>query len=551
MAKSKKTPSVAEQLKSRLNPLSKGQAPHVIGKAGAGTGKTTTVIEGLKDMKGQPTKIDPSPEQRAIWDSIRLSKDARTICLCAFNKSIATELQTRVPAGVDAMTMHSMGFKAVRNTFKLRPGRDAVAENDGRGKAIISELLERDLRDLWSECPVLLKATVELVNLCKANLLEGTEEELAYIVCHFDVELANGQSYRDEVFSLVPQVLARCKNVAKDGYVDFIDMIWLPVVLNLPLFRYDLLIVDEAQDLNRCQQELAKRAGKRLMFIGDERQAIYGFTGADCESMRRLERELSESPLGCVALPLTVTRRCGKAIVREANKVVSDFHAHESNPEGKVSEALYPTKRGSSNYWTGGDDSPVERPLAETYIPLVNDGDMVLCRVNAPLVSQCFKFIRLGRKANIQGRDIGAGLVKLVNKMKANSVEQLITHLTEWADKEVEKEQAKKNPSEARVIAITDRLDCLMVFTDQAETVAEVVRKIETIFVDSKDVLGIRLSSIHKAKGLEADRVFLLMPEGGQVPHPMAKSQWQVEQEWNLFYVAVTRAKHELIYVRQ
>ena len=60
---------------------------------------------------------------------------------------------------------------------------------------------------------------------------------------------------------------------------------------------------------------------------------------------------------------------------------------------------------------------------------------------------------------------------------------------------------------------------------------------------------GVLLSSIHKAKGLEADRVFLIEPEGAPVPHPMAKQDWEIEQEWNLRYVAITRAKKELIYV--
>jgi len=92
-------------------------------------------------------------------------------------------------------------------------------------------------------------------------------------------------------------------------------------------------------------------------------------------------------------------------------------------------------------------------------------------------------------------------------------------------------------------------VSCLHCFTEDAKSVSDVVRKIEQIFTDDKGRPGILLSSIHRAKGLEASHVFFLMPEGAECPHPMAKSAWQVEQEWNLRYVAVTRAIKELTYV--
>jgi superfamily I DNA/RNA helicase len=55
------------------------------------------------------------------------------------------------------------------------------------------------------------------------------------------------------------------------------------------------------------------------------------------------------------------------------------------------------------------------------------------------------------------------------------------------------------------------------------------------------------LSTIHKAKGLENDRIFFLCPE--LIPSKYATQPWQYEQEANLKYVAITRAKQELIYV--
>jgi DNA helicase-2/ATP-dependent DNA helicase PcrA len=132
--------------------------------------------------------------------------------------------------------------------------------------------------------------------------------------------------------------------------------------------------------------------------------------------------------------------------------------------------------------------------------------------------------------------------------MEAGSVEELIRKITDWAADQVMKEQAKRNPSEEKVINITDRKDCILCFTDNCSTVDDVLKKIDDIFTD-KDLAGVKLSSVHKAKGMEAHRVFLLMPERAQIPHPMAKTEWQINQEYNLLYVAITRAINELVYV--
>jgi superfamily I DNA/RNA helicase len=539
---------LAEKLRQRKD-TGVDTAPHLIVEARAGTGKTTTLVEGLRIVKGQTSKLIPSPQQLAIWEAMRQSEGkAQTICFVAFNKSIATELQQRVPKGCDAMTMHSMGYRAIRRAF------DGVQLNGDRVQDIIAELLGKDIWELRRNRPTLLKATKQLVSLCKMNLVDpagyygkggsgadvqhAVQDELTQLAAHYDVDL-NGESR--EVFALVPRVLESCMEVARDKAIDFDDMIWLPVALGLTVYTYDLLLVDEAQDLNRCQQALAMKAGRRLILCGDPKQAIYGFAGADAESMPRMEILLSRTDRGCETLPLTVTRRCGKAIVQEAKKIVPDFEAHETCPGGHV---LNMTFKETNNKF--GEDTPNGRA---SYRNASQDGDMLLCRVNAPLVSECFKFLGQGRKANIQGRDVGQGLISTVNKMKSQNVEELHRKLGDWLIQQQRKENAKRHPSEARLIALQDRVDCIYCFAEDAKTVEEVTHKIEAVFTDDKNNRGIMLSSIHKAKGLEAQRVFLLEPEGATVPHPMARTPWQREQELNLRYVAITRAISELVYV--
>lgn len=514
-----------------------GTAPHLIVSALAGTGKTTTLVEGMRVMRGGESALTPSPQQKAVWDCMALSRgDCRTVAFVAFNKSIADELGRRVPQGCEALTMHSLGFRAVKRAFG-----NSLRVEDGRVSDIVATLVSSDLRELRRGRPVFLKGVEDLVRLCKMNLIPGDDQdELDRLVAHYDLDLGGE---RKAVFPLVPRVLERCKDVRADGRVDFGDMIWLPVVLDLPVYRYDVLLVDEVQDLNRCQQELAKRAGRRLVLCGDPNQAIYGFAGADSESMDRLGADLRGTGRGCVTLPLTVTRRCGRAIVAEARRVVPAFEAHESNGDGRVSTADYPVRK---NRETG---QKTVLPWEKTYAAQVRDGDFVICRNNAPLVNQCMAFLKRGVRANIQGRDVGRGLISLVTKLGAADIPDLTGKLGDWLAREVAKENAKRMPSESRLQALEDKHDCVAAFTDGAATPDEVVRKIEAVFTDDPNKPGVRMSSIHRAKGLEADTVYLLQPDGASVTWTRSENEWCRRQGQNLLYVAVTRSIRHLVYV--
>lgn len=280
-------------------------------------------------------------------------------------------------------------------------------------------------------------------------------------------------------------------------------------------------------------------------------------------------------------LALTSTRRCGKAIVAEAQRIVAEFEAHESNCDGLVREARYT------------DVDKDKNPIVEngvrvrTYHDDVADGDMVLCRVNAPLVSQALKFLKAGRKVVLRGRDFGGQLASFVKKMDARNPEDLLARVENWVVVEQRKENAKRNPSEAKLMSISDKYECVQAFCDGAATVQDVLNKIDLVFAgkvcprckkhfnETVDTCpeyhcktipnsvtgwkegpkllrpeGIQFTSIHRAKGLESDRIFFLMPKGGECPHPMAKSAWQRRQEMNLLYVGITRAIRELVYVR-
>lgn len=565
--------------------------PHIIVKAGAGTGKTTTMIEGLNELLGFPTKIQPSGEQRDIWMQIAKSRNQkRSIGFCSFSNTIVDELKERVPPKVDAKTVHGMGLGAINRAFSPKP---ELKKN--KSKLILAKMMGVTLEEAEKTSPQLMNATAYLVGLCKQNMKSGTPEELDELADHHDVQFGTdnqedmhaqmtAELIRQAVYDFVPKVLEKSKDL-KDGMIDHNDMVWLPVVLNLNVWKYDLLFVDEFQDTNRAQQELVKRCGKRLVLIGDERQAIFGFAGADAVSMKRLEVDLRQcrrckerksleqrviDPMlkkmietagfpkpvtdpkvewpdcscgqnWCTVLELTVSQRNAKAIVREANKYSPNFKARPDAPEGIVGQMAYPIMKTK--------DGAKRLDFKASYAANLRPGDMVVCRANAPLINQYFFLLKNGVKSSILGRgDVGEQLASLISQQKAKDIPELIQRIGDWKDHEIAKENAKKEPSEHKVMNIEDRHDCVIAFTEEVSTIKEMLNKINTIFTDNKKSPGVKLGSIHKVKGLEADRVFYLIP-GGFKPRFRRMQDWQWEQELNLRYVAITRAKTELYYV--
>ena len=246
-------------------------------------------------------------------------------------------------------------------------------------------------------------------------------------------------------------------------------------------------------------------------------QAIYGFRGADSESLNNIAKTFNAT-----RLPLSISYRCPKKIVAEAQRYVSHIESHESAPEGEVEQfGIYSTQMFKPN-------------------------DMVVCRNTAPLIKLAYKLISAKIPATIMGRDIGKGLTTLINKLKPKGLDALETKLIEWRTKETAKALAKD--AEANLSNIEDKFEIINMFIQcsGADTVPGLIIAIENLFGD-KAVDAVILCTIHRAKGLEADRVFIL--DSWLLPSKYAKKPWQRVQENNLIYVAITRAKKSLFYV--
>ena len=449
---------------------------HVFINAGAGTGKTTTIVE----------------------SSGKLPLGTKAAFL-AFNKSIADELATKLPEGVDAKTFHAFGFAAIRaagiktkvNNYKLNN--------------IIKDLLGADFYY------VPLK---KLVSLVKGSLIEGTDVKSINIL--IDDYNINFNSEREELIAIqsIPAILTMCKT--QTHIIDFDDMIWMPLVNDYPFPKYDVLFVDEAQDFNESQREMISKCvnGGRCIIVGDKNQAIYGFRGADSNSISLFKERLMKGDREISEFPLSISWRCPKSVVKEANRYVEEFSAPDFAKEGNV---------------------------------IVNAGfnpqrnDMVLCRYNAPLVGAFYDLISQGKSAYILGRDMTKGLITAVQKVSKNNnmgTDEFWDLFMQ--DFNYNHQRLMNDNKKNQALALEDKRECISIFVSKATTVGGIIEEIKRVF-DGNDKGEIMLSTVHKAKGLEADNVYILATE--RMPHPLGG-----QEENNIAYVAITRAKNNLFY---
>lgn len=464
----------------------KNGSGHAVVEAVAGSGKTTTILEGLSLMEGKPL-------------------------FTAFNKHIATELKSRAPAHASVSTIHSLGFSAIRRAFR------SVNVDGDKTRRIVRDVMGTDFDDREAR-----SAAERLAALAKLTLTDyESPEALAALMDAHEIE-ANGST--EDVISAIPDILNRSKE--ETGVIDFDDMVWFPNALNLTPDRYSWVCVDEGQDLNAAQRELVLKAvapGGRMMVVGDRRQSIYGFAGADTTSIPTIIDRLKAT-----TLPLSICYRCPASHLRLARKIVPQIEARPDAPEGKISEPAFDAALGDMK--ETGTDGKVH--------------DLVICRVNAPLVEIALSLIRQGKKAVLRGRDLSGNLLTLIRKQKGTGEDLglLLKKIGEYKDREVSK-LSRTPGKEKKIDALIDKVETIHALADGLDSVRGLEHRIESIFSDDKS--GVVCSSVHRAKGLESERVTIYKPS--LMPWPKTTpGTWQFEQEMNLKYVALTRAKAEL-----
>ncbi len=465
----------------------------LIVQAVAGSGKTTTIVKAAQ----------------LIPDNVKA-------IFLAFNKKIAVELGEKLPSHVEAKTLNALGFAVLRYRLK---GKAALKVEGRKTGNLIKSVLPDEAQDVFGElCNIIGKAKshglVPKGRKIPSGAYEATDERWLELMSKYDCE-PNGCGEATFI-GWANQILDAGLESLHE--IDFDDMLYVPVALDLPAWGYDVIIIDEAQDVSHVQRTLLRKFLKgNTMFIavGDRHQAIYGFRGADSKSLDNIQRVFKAEEL-----PLSICYRCPRKIVEIAKRFVPHIEASDTAEDGEVLEPK------------------------EWSVESFSDSDLIVCRNTAPLIELAYKCIAEGVKVTVMGRDIGKGLVNVVKKAagkRTTDLEAFGPKLDRWTERQL----SKAGDDEAKVAAVQDKVDCIQILSAGLTTVAELIAAIERIFSD--DVRGTTLATVHKAKGLEAPRVFILEPS--LMPSRWARQAWQQEQEANLQYVAVTRALETLVYL--
>lgn len=481
------------------------QQGHLVVEASAGSGKSSTLIKCLDFIP---------PEKNVL--------------MVAFNTDIVKELKkkTKVIENVDVRTLHSLGLVMLKKNFPT--------------KTFIPEPFKYDS---YIRSNIKLLTSINIYSLSGRNYFKYLDNIKKYIdfgrfyLCQTvkDLDFIE-ERYGIETIADEKDVAIKVMQWGKTELdsVDYTDMIWMPHVLFLkPIgLLYDFIFIDECQDMNKAERELVLKCfkmGTRMISVGDEKQCIYSFSGSDPDSFKALK-----SLPNTQCLPLSISYRCPKNVVEFAQKLVPSIEYNKEN-----------TNEGIIKY---------DVPLSE-----VEDGDMILCRNNAPLVQIYNEFLKLGKKAFIRGKDIGANLKTIVKSVKQDKVNadckedgifvRLYDDLFVTRNKIMERSavDAKTAMTSPIIENKLDMIKALEILAEGTNTADELIAKIDEIFPkrDKKD--GIALSTIHKAKGLEAKNVYIACKS--LMPSKSAKKDWEVKQEHNLMYVAYTRSKNILGFI--
>lgn len=476
-----------------------GPRRNLLVRARAGTGKTTTIIEALKH----------APE--------------RAVLLAAFNKRIAAELQARAPRGVRVRTLHSVGLAAITAAWgRLEP------PSASRAQAVASEVMRAyspdgydaahgSRADQQTRQAVVFKQVSSLVARLAAigkRTLSHQVEALEEMAEEYDIEPAADLREAGWTSRHVAKLASRAMwaSTERSSVIDYDDMLWIPYALRLPLRRSPLVVIDEAQDMNRAQLAVARAAvadGGRCVVVGDDRQAIYAFMGAAPGAL-----DDTRDALDADELRLSVTFRCPARVVAAARVYVPDYEAAPGAPAGVV------------------DAVPMLSAL-----PRMAEGDFVLSRTNAGAVKACLALLRLGTRATVLGRDIGATIKAHVRALGASTVPALVAAAFAWAEGERANAEAADRPELGE--HATDICEALLALAEGMPSVEALVARIDALFDDAA-VGKVACCTVHKSKGLEARRVWILAFTFNNKPG--------VDEE-NLRYVAITRSLAELYFV--
>lgn len=484
--------------------------------AGPGSGKTYTIcLSYLVHQCNANIPKNTTDEQHFIFDYIRKElPQTKKVAFFAHTNSVKDTLIRRLPSNLHkyVKTYHGHGQSALIGRY----GYQRPVNN--RLDTFISHTTGKSLYDLPKAQIKEWIAIKRLVNCFKQEFVLPSQESFNYCI----------EKYPELGDCLFPiDWLSRCNKLMNlsskvDGTVEYSDMLWLAAKTCFKP-KYDIGYVDECQDLSGASLELVRRLCKDVVFVGDPNQAIMAFCGADERMFNKVQAH-SEA-----VLPLKTTFRCPPNIIERANDLIPNSVLPGPN-----------TKVGHDKTITYSE----YLKRISTLTPVNNDGSyhtLTLARTNAPLIGVGTTLLQKKVPAKLADKDLGNRLIKYVQGLRCGSISNLGRALEDSVS------AACKFRNKFYAIVIEEQAHCIMALSSGCSSLTALYDKIKAVCnVDDKSAH--LLSTIHKAKGLEAEVVFILDPP---VEHPLSAGHPIAgPQETNLHFVALTRTKRDLFWVR-
>jgi DNA helicase-2/ATP-dependent DNA helicase PcrA len=516
-------PSIADRL-SRLAPDQRAAATApdgpVLCVAPAGSGKTTTLVA------------------RVAW-LVERGEEPVAVTVVAFNKRAAEELVARLDAALQPLGASASGEGGVRVRTFHALGREILAEHG----VDVEALVDRDsmLRSLWPD----MAAT------------DRGRLDLAFSRLKLDLRVQIEDVAADDAAGPVARAWVAYERALHDeGALDFDDFV-LRALLLLEAddaartrwrTRCRQLLVDEAQDLDRTQLDLAlllAAPANRVFLVGDDDQTVYGWRLADVRRVLTLATALP----GLRRVDLETNYRCPPPVVERAVRLV------EQNRE-RFAKRIVAGPRNAGRLVLAPDATDDVVRVARAMASWPEDGSTraVLARTNHELLVPVV--IAVGRGLPFRAPDItlpieDPRLDDLLGRAETSGVPQPLIALGRLRA-ECRTREAVASPGNPDEPTEADLVTALLGWAAAIRSLGELRGAVAAFRARLNDLRRddalLTLATAHGTKGLEWDHVVVLADgfPGRRSISDAAEPERALEEERRLAYVAWTRARRSL-----
>lgn len=492
----------------------------------------------------------------------------------AFNSSIAEEFSRKISnPKTKVKTLHSLGLAIMNSNLSESTSKGGIGSRNTSSSGatldnfkihkIIDELIYETFGkyDKFEHKIFIKDNYVQLYNLCRLTCTNmSSDSEVEKLVEDYNLFVDySGNDFSSPLVSTMVTWLEQIDEKSIEEFktsrvIDFTDMLYITYKKlssgewKVPYYNYYTNIyIDEAQDLSTIQLlmlKFIKRKGGRYIFVLDENQAIYSFAGGNAKSCALIPKLYA--PIKEFDLPINY--RCPTSHLAKVNR---DFGIPiQPRPDAPV-----------------GSIKTIDKEEIKKY---VHAGDLVISRKNKWLSDVILDLAIHGIPIYMEDKEMVEQIKKLVSSQKAaslyelkNKLEKIIKKYNVQLEKIVKKETEKAEEDTKKMIDVSDtnsRIDninfiksILSYYSSQPQNKYDkpddFIKYIDVLLNTKMPSNCVRVCSVHKAKGLEAPQTFVL--NEAKVCTDRRNSWEQNEQEKNLSYISITRAKENLFLVRE